>query len=40
MWGANRKSQLLERVAGVPIEVVGPDGQVLSSSEVESGEIE
>ena len=37
MWGANRKSELLEKVAGVPIEIVAPDGQILSSSEIESG---
>jgi exopolyphosphatase/guanosine-5'-triphosphate,3'-diphosphate pyrophosphatase len=40
MWGANRKSQLLEEVAGVPIEIVAPDGQILSSSEIDSGAIE
>jgi len=40
MWGANRKSELLEKVAGVPIEIVAPDGETLSSSEIESGAIE
>ena len=40
MWGANRKSELLERVAGVPIEIVAPDGQTLSSEEIGAGEIE
>ncbi len=40
MWGANRKSELLEKVAGVPIEIVAPDGQTLSSSEIESGALE
>lgn len=35
MWGANRKSELLARVAGVPVEIVGPDGVVLSSECVE-----
>ena len=40
MWGANRKSELLEKVAGVPIEIVGPDGQIFSSSDVESGALE
>ena len=36
MWGANRKSELLARVAGVPVEIVGPDGKVLSSESVET----
>jgi len=40
MWGANRKSELLETVAGVPIEIVAPDGQTLSSNEIESGALE
>ena len=40
MWGANRKSELLAKVAGVPIEIVAPDGRVLSSDDIESGEIE
>ena len=40
MWGANRKSELLERVAGVPIEIVAPDGRTLSSEEIGAGEIE
>ena len=40
MWGANRKSELLEKVAGVPIEIVAPDGETLSSSEIESGALE
>jgi exopolyphosphatase/guanosine-5'-triphosphate,3'-diphosphate pyrophosphatase len=34
MWGANRKSELLARVADVPIEIVAPDGRVLSSDEI------
>jgi exopolyphosphatase/guanosine-5'-triphosphate,3'-diphosphate pyrophosphatase len=34
MWGAQRKSQLLAELAGVPVEVVGPDGAVLSSADV------
>ncbi|MGH7713279.1 MAG: HD domain-containing protein, partial [Gemmatimonadaceae bacterium] len=29
LWGASRKSQLLSKVAGVPVEVVGPDGEVI-----------
>jgi len=40
MWGANRKSELLADVAGVPIEIVGPDGQTLSSAEIEAGALE
>jgi exopolyphosphatase / guanosine-5'-triphosphate,3'-diphosphate pyrophosphatase len=40
MWGANRKSELLEKVTGVPIEIVAPDGEILSSSEIESGALE
>jgi exopolyphosphatase/guanosine-5'-triphosphate,3'-diphosphate pyrophosphatase len=31
LWGASRKSGLLADVAGVPVEVVGPDGTVYSS---------
>ena len=30
LWGAARKSELLEEVAGRPVEVVAPDGQVVS----------
>ena len=39
-WGAHRKSQLLAEVAGVPVEVMAPDGTVLSSeaAEAEGGE--
>ena len=40
MWGANRKSELLADVAGVPIEIVGPDGQTLSSTEIGDGALE
>jgi exopolyphosphatase/guanosine-5'-triphosphate,3'-diphosphate pyrophosphatase len=40
MWGANRKSELLARVAGLPVEVVAPDGRALSSDDVQAGEIE
>jgi exopolyphosphatase/guanosine-5'-triphosphate,3'-diphosphate pyrophosphatase len=28
LWGASRKSKLLSDVAGVPVEIVGPDGSV------------
>jgi exopolyphosphatase/guanosine-5'-triphosphate,3'-diphosphate pyrophosphatase len=34
VWGANRKSELLADVAGVPIEIVAPDGRVWSSDEI------
>jgi exopolyphosphatase/guanosine-5'-triphosphate,3'-diphosphate pyrophosphatase len=30
LWGASRKAGLLERVAGVPVEIVAPDGRVVS----------
>jgi len=40
MWGANRKSELLAEVAGVPVEIVAPDGRALSSNDVQAGEIE
>ncbi|HEY9226979.1 MAG TPA: hypothetical protein VIP11_10050, partial [Gemmatimonadaceae bacterium] len=35
MWGANRKSELLAKLAGVPVEIVAPDGRVLSSNAIE-----
>ena len=34
LWGAHRKSQLLAKVAGVPVEIVGADGTVFSSNDV------
>ncbi len=40
LWGAHRKSELLADVAGVPVEIVAPDGHALSSDDVEAGEIE
>jgi exopolyphosphatase / guanosine-5'-triphosphate,3'-diphosphate pyrophosphatase len=40
MWGANRKSGLLAALAGVPVEIVGRDGRVLSSEDIVAGEIE
>jgi exopolyphosphatase/guanosine-5'-triphosphate,3'-diphosphate pyrophosphatase len=40
MWGANRKSELLADVTGLPIEIVAPDGGILSSTEVEAGALE
>jgi exopolyphosphatase / guanosine-5'-triphosphate,3'-diphosphate pyrophosphatase len=30
LWGAARKSNLLSEVAGVPVEIVGPDGSVMT----------
>jgi exopolyphosphatase/guanosine-5'-triphosphate,3'-diphosphate pyrophosphatase len=30
LWGASRKSNLLAEVAGVPVEIVAPDGTVLT----------
>jgi exopolyphosphatase/guanosine-5'-triphosphate,3'-diphosphate pyrophosphatase len=38
MWGAHRKSQLLAELAGVPVEIVAPDGSVLSSDAEAAGE--
>jgi hypothetical protein len=35
VWGAHRKSRLLADIAGVPIEIVAPDGSVLSSDDVD-----
>ena len=40
MWGASRKSGLLSDLAGVPVEIVAPDGRVLSSDDIDSAEIE
>jgi exopolyphosphatase/guanosine-5'-triphosphate,3'-diphosphate pyrophosphatase len=34
LWGAARKSQLLAKVAGVPVEIVGVDGKVAVESQV------
>jgi exopolyphosphatase/guanosine-5'-triphosphate,3'-diphosphate pyrophosphatase len=38
IWGAHRKSDLLARVTGRPVEIVAPDGSVLSSSALEATE--
>ncbi len=35
LWGASRKCGLLAEVAGVPVEVVGPDGAVYVADETE-----
>ena len=32
LWGANRKSDLLSTIVGVPVEVVAPDGSVVESA--------
>ena len=40
MWGANRKSALLAKVAGLPVEIVAPDGRAMSSNAIEDDEIE
>ena len=40
MWGASRKAGLLAKLAGSPVEIVGPDGRAFSSSEVDEAEIE
>ncbi len=32
LWGASRKSALLAKVAGVPVEIIGPDSKVVRSS--------
>jgi len=34
IWGAHRKSGLLARVVRRPVEIVAPDGSVLSSEEL------
>ena len=39
-WGAHRKSGLLAEVAGAPVEIVLPDGSVLSSATLEAEETE
>ena len=38
LWGAHRKSQMLAALAGVPVEIVGPDGSVQSSEDVAGGD--
>jgi hypothetical protein len=30
LWGASRKSNLLAELAGVPVEIVAPDGSVMT----------
>jgi len=31
LWGANRKSGLLSELAGIPVEIVAPDGEVMEA---------
>lgn len=33
LWGASRKSALLAEMAGIPVEIVGPDGKVVTEIE-------
>jgi exopolyphosphatase/guanosine-5'-triphosphate,3'-diphosphate pyrophosphatase len=33
LWGASRKAQLLSKLAGVPVEIVGLDGEVIRNRE-------
>jgi exopolyphosphatase/guanosine-5'-triphosphate,3'-diphosphate pyrophosphatase len=35
LWGASRKSTLLAKVAGIPVEIVAPDGTVVTQQEVD-----
>lgn len=37
LWGAHRKSGLLAALAGRPVEIVGPEGDVLSSEDLDDG---
>jgi exopolyphosphatase/guanosine-5'-triphosphate,3'-diphosphate pyrophosphatase len=32
LWGANRKKGLLEELAGAPVEIVAPDGSVVTEA--------
>jgi exopolyphosphatase/guanosine-5'-triphosphate,3'-diphosphate pyrophosphatase len=38
LWGASRKSELLSELAGVPVEIVAPDGQVMTFTTQEAAE--
>jgi hypothetical protein len=33
LWGAARKASLLERVAKIPVEIVGPGGKAVHAGE-------
>ncbi|HET7457377.1 MAG TPA: Ppx/GppA phosphatase family protein [Gemmatimonadaceae bacterium] len=37
LWGASRKRALLEKVVGLPVEIVGPDGEVVHGDEQDDG---
>jgi hypothetical protein len=34
-WGAHRKSALLSKIAKTPVEIVTPDGTILSSTDTD-----
>ena len=36
MWGASRKSELLAKISGVPVEIVAPGGRVFSSEHIDT----
>ena len=38
LWGAARKSALLERVSGMPVEIVGPGGKAVRPDESTPGD--
>jgi exopolyphosphatase/guanosine-5'-triphosphate,3'-diphosphate pyrophosphatase len=38
LWGSSRKSALLAKVAGVPVEIVGPDGAVYTADSATGGD--
>jgi len=40
MWGGSRKSGLLAKVAGLPVEVVGRDSSVMSSEDAEAAAVD
>jgi hypothetical protein len=33
LWGASRKSSLLAQLAGLPVEVLAPDGTVVTGED-------
>ena len=40
LWGASRKADLLARVAGLPVEVIGPGGEVVRYAADDGGEVD
>jgi hypothetical protein len=38
LWGADRKAQLLSKLIGLPVEVVGPAGVAVTSNAEAEGE--